>query len=590
MQHSKQRLVMTPAKNGSFSRAGLACLLILSAPTFAASASEPTVTEDGVWFEEVGEATGITFKHMTGAAGEFNFPEIMGGGVALFDYDGDGDLDVYCVQSGKLGAEAGTNAQNKLYRNNGDWTFEDVTDAAGVGDRGYGMGAACGDYDRDGDVDLYVTNVGQNTFFQNQGDGTFTDITKKSGTGDGRWGTSAAFTDLNGDGYLDLFSVNNLSWTTTLETPCKNYNNERDYCSPNNYNARSTDSLYIANSRGGFLDVAARSGIQLANGNGLGIACGDYDGDGDVDIYVANDATENVLWRNDGKASFTNVALAKGCAVNGNGTPEAGMGVQFVDMDMDGDLDLFMTHIRRESNTFYRNNRGRRFADRTNMTGTNLTSLQFTGFGMGFQDFDLDGNLDLFVANGAVQAWKQEDRFAPDQPYGEPNHLYRGTGGTRFEEIANAGGTTALVGTSRGAAFGDIDNDGDIDIVYSDLDARVKVLRNIAERKGNWVGFNIVGVKGGALRSIVGAEVRIQIGGSDRWRVANPAYSYLSSNDARVHFGVGETETVTGIMVRFPGGREETFPDVAAGAYHQLRLGRGTLVEKPTEDEGEGGK
>ncbi|MCP3919952.1 MAG: CRTAC1 family protein [bacterium] len=543
------------------------------------AATVPAIADESPWFEEVGEQAGIDFRHQSGAAGDFRFPEIMGGGVALFDYDGDGDLDLYCVQSGDLSAEAGTNPPNRLFRNNGDWVFEDVTEAAGVGNTAYGMGVACGDYDRDGDIDLYVTNVGPNALYQNQGDGTFKDITEKSKTGDGRWGTSAAFTDLDGNGFLDLFVVNNLSWTRTIETSCNNYNNERDYCSPNNYNARSTDALFLANSRGGFSNASARAGIQVVSGNGLGIACGDFDLDGDVDVYVANDATENVLWKNDGKANFTNVALAKGCAVNGNGTPEAGMGVQFVDVDMDGDLDLFMTHLRRESNTFYRNNRGRRFSDRTNMTGTNLTSLKFTGFGMGFQDFDLDGHLDLFVANGAVQSWKQEDRFS-DDPYAEPNHLYRGQGGTRFEEVAGAGTAKPLIGTSRGAAFGDIDNDGDVDVVYMDRDERVKVLRNTVERKGNWVGFSVSGVKGGKLSAIVGASVRIQIDGRDIWRDADPAYSYLSSNDPRAHFGVGAAEKVTGILVRFPGGREETYPDAEPGAYHDLRLGRGTLVEK----------
>ena len=533
------------------------------------------------WFTEIGEAAGIEFSHISGARGEYWFPEIMGGGVALLDYDGDGLLDIYCVQSGFLkdaDGEGPDNPPNQLFRNlgldegTGQPRFEDVTELAGVGDASYGMGVACGDYDRDGDMDLFVTNVGVNILFRNEGPDEqgivrFKDITKTSGTEDVRWATSAAFLDIDGDRDLDLYVVNNLLWHASTETPCFNYFSERDYCSPNNYNAASPDVLFVMG-RSRFQDWTPTSGLDAAFGNGLGVAPADYDQDGNMDLYVANDATPNNLWHNKGRGKYTDKGLLLGCAVNGNGTPEAGMGVQWVDVDQDGDLDLFMTHLRRETNTFYMNRRGR-FTDKTNATGMNATSLKFTGFGMGFHDYDLDGQLDLYVANGAVQAWRHEEVFAAD-PYAEPNHLYQGQGGTRFAPVPGGGETNQSVGTSRGAAFGDLDNDGDVDVVYMDRDGRTKLLMNNA--KGHWIGFRMLDKRGD---EVPGAMVGVTHQGKTAWRLADPAYSYLASNDPRAHFGLGASSEIEGITVRWPSGIVEKFDALATGAYHILREGRG---------------
>ena len=537
------------------------------------------------WFQEEAAAAGLTWEHVSGAPPDrYWFPEIMGGGVALFDYDGDGDLDVYLVQSGYLIPDEGqTSPTNRLFRNMvleqaadadiGGPQFVDVTESAGVGDEGYGMGVACGDYDGDGDVDLYVTNVGPNRFYQNQGNGTFKDLTSRLKVGDGRWGTSTAFMDANSDGKLDLFVVNNLNWSPGIETPCNNYRNKPDYCSPNNYNAQSTDVLFIQG-RLGYSDYSRKQGLHLTTGNGLGVACADYDADGDTDIYVANDATPNALWRNNGAENFKDVALVGGCAVNSTGTPEAGMGVQWVDVNQDGWLDLFMTHLRRETNTFYMNRKGR-FRDMTNMTGLGPHSVRFTGFGLGFHDFDLDGHLDLYVANGAVQAWGREESYGED-PYAEPNLLYRGLGGARFESLGE-GTASPLIGASRGAAFGDIDNDGDVDIVVVDRDARVKLLRNISPRAGTWLGLEL---RGSRFRTAVGAVVRLETSSLDagdvvtssQYRLADPAYSYLASNDPRVHFGVPSGHEVTGLFVRWPGSVQETKLEVpATGSYHSIQ-------------------
>ncbi|QDV09067.1 ASPIC and UnbV [Planctomycetes bacterium Poly30] len=543
------------------------------------------------WFTEVAKEAGVTWSHVSDRTDRFRFPEIMGGGTALFDYDGDGDLDLYLVQGGVLTpppppaegeAPAPTPPGNKLFRNDsagGLILFTDVTDEAGVGDTTYGMGAACADFDRDGDIDLYVTNVGPNKLYVNNGNGTFTDQSKKLKVDDARWATSAVFFDADGKNGLDLYVVNNLGWSEAIETPCVNYYGEPDYCSPNNYNAPSVDVLYM-HGRLGYGDATIRAGIEAGFGNGLGVTVGDYDNDGDADVYVANDATPNVLWRNDGAGKFEDIGLEVGCAVNGLGAPEAGMGVQFIDMDSDGHLDLYMTHLRRETNTFYRNLGNGKFSDKTNMTGTSRASLNMTGFGMGFHDFDHDGVLDLFVANGAVQAWKDDERFSKTDAYAEPNHLYRGQmrgKNVRLSLVQEEGATAnPVIGTSRGAAFGDLDGDGDVDAVVVDLDANVEILRNDAPAAGtHWVGFRVVEEKRGKLADVHGARVSIagMEEGTRQQRQAEPCYSYLSSNDPRVHFGLGAGEMAKDVRVRWPDGTEQAFGDLAAGQYHVLKRG-----------------
>lgn len=553
-----------------------------------------------VWFEEVATEVNLLWEHVSGASvhpGTFWFPEIMGGGVALFDYDGDTDLDVYLVQSGYLDLSSGVEPpQNRLFQNQlvesrsdadpvGKLSFVDVTEEAGVGDAGYGMGVACGDYDQDGDVDLYVTNVGPNVMYENQGNGKFKDVTARLRLGDNRWGTSAAFLDADMDGDLDLFLVNNLNWSPAVETPCTNYRNQRDYCSPNNYNAKSTDALYLQGGRLGFQDYSRRAGLGLTVGNGLGLCVADYDRNGLPDIYVANDASENALWKNlGGKKAFSDegledVALKSGCAVNATGTPEAGMGVQWVDIDQDGWLDLFMTHIRRETNTFYMNNGKGRFRDMTRMTGLAAPSQNFTGFGMGFHDYDQDGLLDLYVANGAVQAWGDDEAYDAADPYAEPNHTFAGRGGTKFEFLGE--GTSApVIGSSRGAAFGDLDQDGDVDIVVVDRDAHVKVMRNIAPKKGSWIGFDVRNRKRAtALGTMLKLETRKPATEDEpasdvasQWRLVDPAYSYLASNDPRVVFGIPEGHEVVAVEL-WPMGASEPrrLTEVTAGQYNSVR-------------------
>lgn len=520
------------------------------------------------WFEDVTDRSGIDFTYMRGLETNYWLPEIMGGGAAWLDYDGDGDLDLYLVQGGQIDGDAATVPGNRLYRNHGDGTFEDVTDAAGVGDRQYGMGCACGDYDNDGDIDLYVTNVGPNVLYRNDGDGTFTDVTLEAGVGDPGWGTSSAFVDYDADGDLDLFVVNYIVWSVDREQKC--FAHVQDYCSPTAYDAPAPDTLYRNEGDGTFVDVSESVGLRAAFGNGLGIACGDFNLDGHVDIFVANDKTVNQLWINTGDGQFRDEALIAGCAANMHGVAEAGMGVAAVDVESDGDLDLFMTHLRDESNTMYLN-QGGVFEDITPTTGLSAPSIPFTGFGMGFADFDHDGRLDLYVANGRVGRYKP--LWSQTDPYGEPNQLFRGVGAGLFEDVAPRGGVLhEPIGASRAAAFGDYDNDGDIDVVIVNSGAKVQLLRNVAGGRGNWIMFRLLDRR---QRDAHGAMIRIEAGGAVRWRLAAPTYSYCACNDPRVHFGLGDSSGVDEVKVRWPSGRIESFGSMPAGRLHELREGYG---------------
>jgi hypothetical protein len=523
------------------------------------------------WFTEVAVASGLDFRHESGFAGPYLMPEIMAGGVGLLDYDGDGDLDVYCVQAGALDPAPGvTPPGNRLYRNRGDGTFEDVTGPAGVGDRGYGMGCACADYDGDGDVDLYVTNVGPNVLYRNEGDGTFTDVTSAAGTGDDGWGTSAAFLDHDDDGHLDLFVTNYIRWSIDNEIGCQTRGGLPDYCTPKSYQAPAPDTLYRNRGDGTFEDVTEAAGLLDAFGNGLGVTWGDFDGTGGPDLYVANDGVPNQLWINQGGGRFRDEAMLRGCAVNGEGMAEAGMGVAAVDLAVDGWPDLFLSHLSGESNTLYVN-RGGMFEDRSALEGLGAPSRPRTGFGLGFADLDHDGNLDVFVANGRVTIGAVD--LDPDDPYAEPNLLYRGTADGRFEPVAPDGGTApVLVATSRAAAFGDLDGDGDIDAVVINRDGPAHLLRNERGGDGAWIMFRVLDQDG---RTALGAVVTVDDDAPQTRRVET-AYSYCASNDSRVHFGLGTRSDARPVRVTWPDGAVERFGPLDPGAVHELRRGRGT--------------
>lgn len=514
--------------------------------------------EGRAWFENVASELGIDFRHQSGHDKEFYLPESMSGGVGLLDYDRDGYLDVYFVQGGSLTGQRRSQYANVLYRNLGNGRFVDVTASAGVGDLGYGMGCACGDFDGDGWTDIYVTNVGSNVLFHNNKDGSFSDATADAGVGDKSFGASAVFVDYDRDGDLDLFVANYVDWAPDREVACPGPSGSPDYCSPLVYKAPARDTLYRNNGGGVFSDVTESSGVAETYGNGLGVACGDFNRDGLVDIAVANDLMANQLWINLGHGKFRDEAVERGVAYSGTGVAESGMGVDARDADQDGDLDLFMTHFKDQTNTFYENRNGF-FTDRTDEVGLR-PSLPFVGFGTAMVDLNNDGLIDMFVANGRVLTGP---RYGKDGgPYALPNQLFLGTGKGKYREYMPRGGTVEpVIHASRGAAFGDFDNDGGIDIFIVNRDGPAYLLRNRIGSANHWITFRVTNRRGGCA---IGARVEIDAGGRQWIRYVRPGYSYCSSNDPRVHFGLGNISRVDKVVVTWVDGSTTRFGPFAA--------------------------
>ncbi|MDE2849769.1 MAG: CRTAC1 family protein [Acidobacteriota bacterium] len=535
-----------------------------------------------VFVERASEA-GLDFVHRNGAVGDYNYPELLVGGGALLDFDDDGLLDVYLAQSGPVpgapeaAASAGPAADrpgNRLYRNLGDGAFEDVTDTAGAGDTSYGAGATAADVDRDGLVDLYVTNVGPNRLYRNLGDGVFEDATERAGVGDPAWSSSSVFFDYDGDLDLDLFVANYVVWSADRERPCLGPNGLRNYCNPAEY-PLAPDTLYRNDGGGRFTDVSEAAGIRTVAGPGLGVVAADFDGDGLVDLYVANDQAANHLWLNRGDGTFREDALARGAALNELGQPEAGMGIAVADPDGDGDLDLFLTHLSGETNTFYRNDGGGFFVDETDELRLGGVSQPHTGFGTSWFDYDGDGILDLFIANGKVTPG---DTAAFD--YREPNQLLRGTPSGRYEDVSGrAGPALELLEVSRGAAFGDLDNDGDIDILLVNNEGPARLFRNEVGSARSWLVVDLCG--GGVFdRSAIGARVTVEAAGRSRTREVRPAHSFAVANDPRVHFGLGDAERVDRLEVRWPDGTVAERTDIDVNRILRLLAPGG---ERPAE-------
>jgi hypothetical protein len=556
----------------------LALTVLAAGPAWAADA-----------FVDVTAASGLDFEHFNGMSGELYFPEMMGSGVALFDYDDDGDLDVYLVQGqmlGPAGVEAATfpppsepPLSDQLFRNDGPGAdgvprFVDVTAAAGLRSTGYGMGVAAGDYDGDGLVDLYVTNFGPNQLWRNVGGGRFEDVTARAGVGDDRWSVSAAWTDYDRDGRLDLYVGNYVEYTLANAKPCRSSTSARDYCSPKVYEP-SVDSLFLNLGDGRFEDVSESAGIRAAYGGALGVVAADFDGDRWPDLYVANDGVANQLWINRRDGRFSDEAMLAGVAVNMDGSPEASMGVDAGDFDGDGDEDVFLTHLARETNTLYINDGSGWFEDRTVAMGLANPSFAFTGFGTAWLDYDNDGWLDILAVNGAVTLIEAQVRAGEPHPLRQPNQLFRNLGDGRYRELeAEAGPAMAVALVSRGAAFGDIDDDGDTDVIVSNNAGPARVLLNAVGQDAGWLGLRLL--TGDPGRDAYGARVSLRGGDVVLWRRVRADGSYASSNDPRVLFGLGaKPNDDYRVRVLWPDGGEEYFEDLPPGHYHTLRQGTG---------------
>jgi hypothetical protein len=536
-------------------------------------AAAPAAGPPFVSFTDVTTQAGITFRHVNGATGQKYMQETLGSGVCVFDYDGDGLQDIFFVQGGPLPGWQGAPPRAALYRNLGHGRFEDVTAAAGVADEGrYGMGCVAGDIDGDGDRDLYVTGYDRNRMYRNNGDGTFTDVTDRAGVGGkGLWGASAAMLDIDGDGDLDLYVANYVAYDMRNNLYCgENRPGYRTVCHPKNFDSQP-DILYRNRGDGTFEDWTAKGGIDDRTGKGLGVVALDFDDDGDQDIYVANDDTPNFLWRNRGDGTFEEIGEAAGVALSEDGVPQAGMGTDAADVDGDGRVDIFVTNLSEETNELYRNEGNGVFSNATFTSGLGPPSLLTLAFGAFFFDADQDGWLDLFVGNG--QIIDNIGLYSDTVTFEEPAHLYRNLGGGKFD-LEPAAGPFAGRYVIRGAVRFDFDDDGDEDILFSQNDRPAGLWRNDGPARGHWLTVTLSGKP--PNRDAIGARVIVEAGGRRFRRDARTASSYCSQADRRLHFGLGQAAAIDRVVVRWPGrGGAEEFAVPGVDRFVVIEQGRG---------------
>ncbi len=532
-----------------------------------------------VAFENIAAAAGVTFTHINGASADKYLVETMGSGALFFDYDNDGWIDLFLVDGGSIADNAvSARARHRLFRNAGKGVFKDATESSGIRHQEYGMGACAGDVDNDGRIDLYITNYGPNVLYRNGGNGVFTDVTRAAGVGLAGWSTSCAFLDIDGDGDLDLFVTNYLDAPKTNNRFCGDPQRRiRVYCHPLVYPAVA-NVLYRNDGKGAFTDVSAETGLNKYLGNGLGVAVGDYDDDGRPDVFVANDSVPNFLFHNEGGGRFTEIGLLAGVAVARDGKPRAGMGTEFADYNGDGRLDLVVTNHEFETTSLFRNDGGSSFVDTTLDAGISSATLPFVGFGVGFFDFDNDADLDLSIVNGHVI--DNTALFRAGSTHAQRKLLFQNTNGRRFAEISQQSGSGFAKDTvGRTLIGGDIDNDGDIDLVVTNNGGAAEILRNTGGNARNAVEIRVVGTR--SNRDGLGARLTITAGGRTQVREIKSGSSYLGQNDLRAHVGLGEAARVDRIDVRWPAGQTESIRDVAANQIVTVTEGKGITSQSP---------
>ena len=545
---------------------------------------------DSPRFVDVTASSGIDFRHVHGGTGKKYFVETMGSGVAFLDYNNDGWLDVFAVNGGTLPGYAGPPPRNRLYRNAGGGVFSDVTRFAGVGETAYGMGVCAGDFDNDGYDDLYVTCYGPNSLFRNHGDGTFRDVAAPAGvSGDAVWSVGCSFLDVDSDGMLDLYVANYVDYAIdSPERRLRPYasrsaspsDGERFYPHPDNFKG-AADRLYRNNGNGTFTDVTERAGVLNPGGKGMGMACADVDGDGTPDIFVANDMTPNFLYLNRGDGRFVDRGLLSGLGYSGSGDLQSSMGADFGDFNRDGRLDLAVTNFRLEGAGLYRNEGAGLFTDISSISGIRPPTIPHVGWGIGFLDYDNDGWPDLLMVHGHVL----DNAHRVGSVYKQPAILFRNTGDGRFVDVTRDvedGLSTPQPG--RGAAFGDYDNDGDVDVFVLSVNGAGRLLRNDAGNGSRWLRVKLVGAarehsvgSTGAPRlsnrNGIGARVTVWAGGRPQVGEVRSGSSYLSQNDFRLHFGLGRAPTVDSLKVRWPGGAVDRMRSISADREIVVREG-----------------
>jgi hypothetical protein len=607
MPLSRRSLLLAVALLAAGVVAALGYALMRSRPSGGADAAAASTNRSSgppiEWFVDRAGETGLDFVHFNGMSGELYYVEHMGPGVALLDYDNDGDLDVFIPQGRMLGAgktlgealfppKDGRPPKGRLFRNDlevradGSRTlrFSDVTDESRLNANGYGMGVAAGDYDNDGCIDLYVTTLGRNQLFRNACDGTFTDASKASGADDSGWSVSASFVDYDRDGWLDLFVGHYLNYSIDTNTACRSVAGKADYCPPHIYSPQPS-RLFHNNRNGTFTDVTAAAGLSREFGPALGVVAADFNADGWLDLYVANDGEPNLLWMNQQNGAFKNTGLLSGVALSAEGDAKSSMGVDAGDFDNDGDEDLLVTELTGQGSDLYVNDGSGLFIDQSARSRLRSLSLPFTGFGTAWFDFDNDGWLDTLSVNGAVTTIEELARLNDPFPLHQRKQLLRNLGNGSFEDVTpQAGAIFGRPHVGRGAAFGDIDNDGDTDVVVANDNGPAELLINQVGTRNHWVGLRLLGSANSPtpnagtapVRDMVGARVGIvRPDGRTIWRRARADGSYGSSNDPRVLVGLGPSSGALRVRVTWPDGRSEEWSDVPVDRYSTLKRGEG---------------